>query len=104
MTVSNGAGESKAPWTELYLCDCCDYCGRRAVRVTGAFGQMYPIPSSILSVARAMAVATIRASVKGNQVIANNEDGSLSYTVPDSAFNMLDRLPSIYCEFHGMAV
>ena len=71
------------PWTGMRLCSTHALCGYGAARVTGVFGQLWPIPPAIKAIA-IMAVARLyRAATKGGDVITNREDGSLKFDVTD---------------------
>lgn len=72
-----------APWTGMRLCSTSALCGHGSARVTGVFGQMWPIPPAIKAIA-IMAVARLyRSATKGGDVITNREDGSLKFDVTD---------------------
>lgn len=83
------------PWTGMRLCGTLALCGRGSARVTGVFGQMWPIPPAIKAIA-IMAVARLyRAATKSGDVITNREDGSLKFDVTDLAISKeLSLLPT----------
>ena len=72
-----------APWTGMRLCRTHPLCGRGSARVTGVFGQIWPIPPALKAIV-IMAVARLyRAATKSGDVITNREDGSLKFDVTD---------------------
>lgn len=71
------------PWTGMRLCGTHALCGHGSARVTGVFGQVWPIPPALKGIA-IMAVARLyRSATKGGDVITNREDGSLKFDVTD---------------------
>lgn len=65
------------PWTSLKVCRGA-ICGGSA-RITGVFGQMWPIPPLIKAVCILAVAKVYKAAMKSEDIITNREDGSISF-------------------------
>ncbi len=63
------------PWTSLKLCSGCS-CGAGTVRVTGVWGNNYPLPRSITGLMVVATVSAVDAIRLGRTIISTSEDGT----------------------------
>lgn len=98
-----GSEDQMAPWDRLRLCEDAG-CGGSLLRVSGVWGAQYPIHPGIKAVAIQVTAKLLQSYMSGYEIIANNEDGSTRYSVPDFSLDELSLLPRHLRRYEGMAV
>lgn len=121
---SCGCSGAPAEWTEVDLCDVvvwsdsdlppyrhvtgcglCRTCGHSQVRVTGVWGDAWPIHPAIRAAVITVAAKLFLVSKESAKIIQNREDGSTSYNIPDFSMGELTALlPRSLVRYRGGAV
>ena len=93
------------PYRRITLCGLCQACGRSQVRVTGVWGDAWPIHPAIRAAVITVAAKLFLVSKESAKIIRNQEDGSTSYNIPDFSMGELTALlPRSLVRYHGRAV
>lgn len=119
-----GCAGSTSVWTELDLCDVvvwsdsdlppykritcsglCSACSRSQVRVTGIWGDAWPIHPAIRAAVVTVAAKLFLVSKESAKIVRSQEDGSTSYNIPDFSMSELAALlPRSLVRYSGAAV
>lgn len=93
------------PYSRLSSCSLCAACGRSQVRVTGVWGDAWPIHPAIRAAVITVAAKLFLVSKESAKIIRNQEDGSTSYNIPDFSMSELTALlPRSLVRYYGRAV
>lgn len=87
-----GAAADLPPWKWLEDCDGI-ICRGDGVRITGVWGDRWPIMDGIKTAVIVVAAKVFQATRQNNEIVANALDGSTRFYVPDFTLNELSLLP-----------
>lgn len=104
--VHLGSDTYERPWRRLKVCTGTSNCGcGKSVRVTGLVGAEWPVSPLVKLVVTMIATKAARVMRSAGEVIANNEDGTTRFMLPDSAFvDELALLPRSKFDYEWRAV
>lgn len=120
---SCACGAADQTWTAVDLCDVVVWspsdnppyrrltglglcgCGSSQVRVTGVWGDVWPIRPAIKAAVITVAAKLLLVSKESGKIVANQEDGATSYMIPDfSMKELVGLLPRSLVRYYGAAV
>lgn len=97
-----GSNTDLPPWR--WIEDCRGRaCLSGGVRVTGAWGDAWPVHPGIKAVAITVTAKLWQSVKQNNEIIANPADGSTRFLVPDFTLNELALLPRSLVRYSGRA-
>ena len=99
-----GSPTDRLPWQDLRICDSACSCGAGLVRITGAWGSVWPLPSSVSGVLIVATHTLLDAVRKGRQVIATAEDGQTVIEAQELPFEAFEMLPESLFHYRGLAL